>query len=352
MSNKSATHNILDILQLPKIGEIKKLLEEKQQNIIIVSHRNPDGDAMGSSCALYNYLLKMGHEVTIVVPNTYPSYINWMVGIKNALVFDWNKKKCIDLFKRSTILFALDFNDLSRIQEFEKYLMPVKSYKVLIDHHPNPGNFADLAISDTSVSSASELVYLFMKALNHDEHLDKDIAECVYSGIMTDTGCFSFNSSRTQTFEIVAELLKLGIDKDKVYNKVYNNYSYDRLKLMGFTLFEKMTYYPEYNAACISLSQEDMKKYNFKVGDSEGFVNIPLSIKGVKFSALFSEKDDIVKVSLRSTGDFAVNTISSKHYGGGGHCNAAGGVSNLSLEQTLEGFKDILEEFKNELIDD
>ena len=342
----------MNISQLPGIEKIRNLLYEKQQNIVIVSHRNPDGDAMGSSTALYNFLLKLGHKVNVVVPNSLPQYVNWMPGAKNTLVYEWHKKKCLELFKTMDILFTVDFNDLSRIREFEKHITVRNSFKVLIDHHPNPGDFADLTICDTKVSSASELVYLFMKEIDKHQLIDKEIAECVYSGIMTDTGCFSFNSSRRQTFEIVAELLDLGIEKDKIYGHIYNNYSFDRMKLLGYTLYEKMTYFPEYNAACISLSQEDMKRYNFKVGDSEGFVNIPLAIKGVKFSALFSEKEDIVKVSLRSKGNFAVNTIAAKYYKGGGHPNAAGGESGDNLDKALEGFKEILVHYKEELTND
>lgn len=339
----------MNLSHIPQIEEVKTLLNQKKQNIVIVSHRNPDGDAIGSSFALYNCFIKDGHKVSVVYPNSYPQFLNWIPGIKNALVFEWHKKKCIDLFQSCDILFAVDFNDLSRIREFEKHLIPGNSYKVLIDHHPAPGDFANLSISDTRVSSTAELIYLFLKELGKANLLDKDIAECIYTGIMTDTGCFSFNSSNRQTFEVMAELLDLGIDKDKVYSKVYNNYSYNRMKLLGHSLHEKLVYYPEYNAAYISLTQEDMKKHNFKVGDSEGFVNIPLSIRGVKFSVLFTEKEDIVKVSLRSKGSFKVNGIAAKYFSGGGHKNASGGESTLNMEQTIAKFEEILEKYKEEL---
>lgn len=351
-SDKMQYNINLNIPQFPEIEKIRQLLDEKQQNIVIVSHRNPDGDAIGSSYALYNFLKKMGHNVNVVVPNSYPKFLSWIPGVKNTLVFEWHKKKCIELFKSCNILFTVDFNDLSRIREFEQHLMPVNSFKVLIDHHPNPGSFADISISDTRVSSTAELVYLFLKKLNRDELFDKDIANCIYTGIMTDTGCFSFNSSCKQTFEVVGNLLEMGLDKDQVYSYVYNDYSHDRMKLLGYSLNEKMVYFPEYNAAYISLSQEDMRKHNFKIGDSEGFVNIPLSIKGVKFSVLFTEKEDIVKVSLRSKGNFPVNNIASKYYSGGGHMNASGGESKLSLQETITRFEMILEEYKDELSDE
>lgn len=335
-----------------KINSFRKLLESKKQNIVIVSHRNPDGDAMGASCALYNFFLKLGHKVNIVVPNNYPQFLNWLPNIKNTLIYEWHKKKCDSVFKNCDILFAIDFNDLSRIREFEDKLMPVNCYKILIDHHPDPGSFADLKLSDTSVSSTSELIYLFIKSLQKQEIIDVNIAECLYTGIMTDTGNFSFNSSNRQTFDIVADLLDIGIDKDKIFSKVYNNYSADRMRLLGQCLLNKMTYLPEYSTAFIELTQEDIKNYNFKVGDSEGFVNIPMSIKGVKMSVLFTEKDDIIKISLRSKGNFPVNTIAKKYFKGGGHNNAAGGESSLPFKETVKKFISILDEFKNDLNND
>ncbi len=332
-----------------KVKYLKELIKKKQQNIVIVSHRNPDGDAIGASMAIYNYFLKLGHQVHFVVPNNYPQFLNWLPNVKNTLIYEWYKSKCKSVFKSCDILFTVDFNDLSRIREFQEELMPANCYKILIDHHPEPGNFADLTISDTSVSSASELVYLFLNALDFNGIIDKDIAECIYTGIMTDTGCFSFNSSNRQTFEIVADLIDFSIDKDKIYGLVFNNYSMDRMRLMGHCLHEKMTYLPELNTAFIELTQEDIKKYNFKVGDSEGFVNIPLSIKGVILSVLFTEKDDIVKLSLRSKGNFPVNKIAKDYFNGGGHFNAAGGESELPMKETVEKLVSILNEFKPEL---
>lgn len=329
--------------------KIRELLSQKHQNIVIVSHRNPDGDAMGSSLALYQFLKSMGHFPKVVVPNFFAGFLCWMPGSSDVMVYDWIPDKCNEVFKNSSILFAVDFNDLSRIREFHEHLMPVDSYKVLIDHHPSPGDFADLTISDTGVSSTCELVYLFLKSLGHDELIYKEVAECIYTGIMTDTGCFSFNSSNRQTFDVVADLLDIGIDKDSIYDRVYDNYSYDRMKLLGHCLQEKMVYLPEYKTAFLSLSSEDMKKYNFKVGDSEGFVNVPLSIKGVIFSALFTEKEDVVKVSLRSKGNFAVNNIASKYFNGGGHINASGGESTASLEKTIKTFIELLPIYKTAL---
>lgn len=332
--------------------KIERLLETEQQNVLIVSHRNPDGDAMGASFALYNYLKKMGHNVNMVVPNAYPQNLNWIKNVKNTLIFEWHKSKCKHVFKEHSILFAVDFNDLYRVEEFSTFINDSDSYKVLIDHHPNPGNFADLIISETYVSSASELTYLFLKKMDRKKLIDKDIAECIFAGIMMDTGCFSFNSSNRQTYEVVAELLEYGIDKDKIYGLVFDNYSVDRLRLMGHILFNNMVVLPEYNTAYISLSQSDMKKFNFRVGDSEGFVNMPLSIKGIKFSVLFTEKEDVVRVSLRSKGNFDVNKIAMKYFDGGGHKNASGGESKLKLDKTIEKFVSILPEIEDNLLND
>jgi phosphoesterase RecJ-like protein len=275
-----------------------------------------------------------------------------MPGAEKALIYDYIPDKCKEIFKKGTLVFAVDFNDLSRICEFEEHLVPTESYKVLIDHHPNPGEFADLTISDTSVSSTCELVYMFIKSLEIDGLIDQNVAECIYAGIMTDTGCFSFNSSKRQTFDVVAELIELGIQKDMIYDRIYDNYSFERMKLFGHCLHEKMVVLPEYKAAYISLSSEDMKKYNFKVGDSEGFVNVPLSIKGIVFSVLFTEKEDIVKVSLRSKGKFAVNEIASEHYNGGGHVNASGGESKKNLQDTIKNFVSLLPNYKDKLLNE
>lgn len=349
MNKQLTIQNKLKVLSFFQLRKIKKLLTGKGQDIVIVTHRNPDGDAMGASVALSNFLLKLGHKVDIIVPNAYPQFLNWMPGIEKTIIYEKNQAKCIELFKNCKVLFTLDFNDLNRIREFSEYLMPVNCYKILIDHHPEPGNFANLTISDTMVSSTCELVYLFLRNIDKKK-IDKDISECIYVGIMTDTGCFSFNSSKQQTFKVVGELLEKNIEKDKIFGLVYNNYSIDRMRLMGHCLYNRMVYLPEYRTAYISLTQDDIKRYNFKVGDSEGFVNIPLAIKGVVFSALFTERDDIVKISLRSKGNFAVNGIAGRYFEGGGHANASGGESKENLQKTIDNFIQILKESKEELL--
>lgn len=334
-----------------KLTALIRLLDEKQKNIVIVSHRNPDGDSIGASCALYNYLLKKEHKPNIIVPNQYPRFLSWMKNAESVIVYDKSPDKCKNLLETADILFAVDFNDLSRIKEFGQFIDLEKTFKILIDHHPEPGDFANLTLSDTSVSSASELVYLFLKMID-GKFIDKDIAECIYTGIMTDTGVFSFNSSSKQTFNVVAELIDYGINKDRIYDSVYNNFSFERMKLLGHCLQDNLEVIPEYNAAFIRLSIPDMKRFNFQVGDSEGFVNIPLSIKGIKFSALFTEHKEFVKISLRSKGKIDVNKIARENYSGGGHINAAGGESKLNLKDTIKNFRNLLPKYKDELLND
>lgn len=328
---------------------VKELLSSGEKKILIITHRNPDGDAIGSSLGLFNILMKLGHKVNVLVPNRAPAFLSWMKGADKLTVFSKQEDMGIQMLEEAEILFALDFNDLSRVREFEKHIAVGKSYKLLIDHHPDPSDFADFTYSDTAPSSTCEMLFNFIHETGLEKYIDSDIASCIYAGILTDTGCFNFNSSRPETFHIVASLLAFGINKDHIYDKIYDNFSFDRMKLMGHCLDKKMIHLKEYNAAYISLDQEEMRQYNFKVGDSEGFVNLPLSVTGVKFSVLFTEHKDVVKLSLRSKGDFAVNTIASEYFGGGGHRNAAGGESKESLDNTIEKFISILPLYKDEL---
>lgn len=327
---------------------ITNLLGEGQQKIVIFTHRNPDGDAIGSSLALYNLFVKMGHTVDVVVPNKVPVFLKWMKNCDKIHVASGMAEKIELLIANASILFAIDFNDFSRVDSYGEHIQISKAYKILIDHHPDPDPLADLIISETSVSSTAELIYYFIKTLMLSKYINKDIAECIYCGIMTDTGCFSFNSSRAETFQTVAELLSLGIHKDKIYDQVYDNFSYSRMKLMGYCLNEKMVYLKEFNTAYISLSQKELREYNFRIGDSEGFVNMPLSIDGVFLAALFIENKDRIKISLRSKGNIAVNRIASEYFHGGGHEKASGGESFDSLEKTVDKFVNLLPKFKDE----
>ncbi len=333
----------------PDFTELLKELEKGQRKILILTHRNPDGDAIGSSLGLYHVLKELGHTVNILVPNRFPAFLNWMPSAGDITVYNYQTERAVRLLKEAEMLFALDFNDLSRVREFETNIDISGTYRVLIDHHPHPANFAHFTYSDTTVSSTAEMVYNFVEAAGLMHLFSKDAAACIYAGILTDTGCFSFNSSQPYTFRIVARLLELGIDKDTIYDKIYDNFSFDRMRLMGHCLDQNMHFLPEYHTAYITLSQEEMKKYNFRIGDSEGFVNLPLSIAEVSFSVLISEQKDVVKLSFRSKGSFPVNQIASEYFDGGGHVNAAGGESKLSLQDTVTKFLEILPQYKDAL---
>ncbi len=329
---------------------IKELLAESGKRILIISHRNPDGDAIGSSLGLANLLIKLDHQVDVLVPNKFPAFLGWMLNADKILLFADQKEKAEAVLQNADIVFTLDFNDLTRVKEFDEFLSQSSAYKVLIDHHPNPAPFADLTISDTRASSTAELVYSFIREMDIAGNMDAEIANCIYAGIMTDTGNFSFNSSLPGTFRIVGELLNFGAQKDFIYDQVYDNFTHERMRLMGYCLDQKTKYMPEYKTAYISLTQEEMRKYNFRIGDSEGFVNLPLSVKGIRFAVLFTEKKDMIKVSLRSKGSFPANELASKYFHGGGHLNAAGGESYDTLEKTIEKFVNLLPEYKDELL--
>jgi bifunctional oligoribonuclease and PAP phosphatase NrnA len=343
--------NYIDWLSL-NLTELKEKLNHTGIKIAIITHRNPDGDAIGSILGLYGILKKLGHEVGMVVPNDYPAFLKWMPEAKEILVFSKNKEKSGKLLETAEMIFALDFNDLSRVHEFEGLITGHSAYKIFIDHHPDPGKVADLMISTTEVSSTAELVYYFLHEIGLNHLFDKDIASSLFTGIMTDTGCFSFNSSNPETYHAIADLLKYGIEKDKIYSEVYDNFSYNRMRLMGYCLNNKMQYLPEFRTAFISLSASELKEYNFTVGDSEGFVNLPLSVEGVIFSALFIENKDRIRISFRSKGSFPTNKLSAKHFNGGGHVNASGGELFDSLERSIEKFIKILPDYKDELFRD
>ncbi len=330
-----------------QIKEIKKLFS-KSKNIVIVTHSYPDGDAMGASLGLYNLLKKINFNISIITPTNYPEFLKWLPGDEFVIKFSKNPEQALECLNNAEIIFCIDFNALSRIDKLEEHLSKSDAVKIMIDHHPYPEKFVDYSFSSISVSSAAELVYEFIQKIAYSKHIDKDIATCLYTGIMADTGSFSFNSSNPQTFRIVAELLTHNINKDEITGRIYNNFSSDRMRLLGHCL-NNMKVFPEYNTAFITINYEEKKKFNFKTGDSEGFVNYPLSIKGIVFSAFFIDKKDHVKISFRSKGKFEVNKFAMENFNGGGHINAAAGKSELSMEETINKFIDLLPKYKDEL---
>jgi len=285
----------------------------------------------------------------VISPNNYPGFLKWMPGTEQVIIMEESSAEAMDSLLKADIIFAADFNELTRVKKLNEAFCESKAFKVLIDHHPGPNMDVNCMLSDTSASSTAELVYRFIKETGLHSLVDRDIASCLFTGIMTDTGCFSYNSSGRKTWETVAELLDFGIDKDRLYYLTYDNFSEHRMRLLGYGLNERMEVFPEYCTGIIWFARDDLDKYHFEVGDTEGFVNYPLSIKGIRFSALFVEKEDHVRISFRSKGDFAVNKFSRKYFNGGGHANASGGESYLSIADTVRRFKELLPSYKDEL---
>ena len=317
--------------------------------ILIATHTNPDGDAIGSSLALSAYLRKKGHHVDVMAPDPYPDFLAWMPGHENILFFSEEKDQCIRAIESATIIIAADFNNLGRLNEAAPAVRHSKAVKVLIDHHLNPSDEFDYQISVSRISSTSELVYNFIEAMGDLSLLDKDIAACIYAGIITDTGSLSYSCNYVRTYLIIAELVRLGIDGEHLHRLIYDTYSESRLRLLGYSISDQLVVLPEYNTAFITLSREDLEKFNHQIGDTEGVVNYALSIKDINLAALFMERDGIVKASFRSKGNFSVNTFAREHFNGGGHRNAAGANCDTGLEETVMKFRQILPRYKDNL---
>jgi phosphoesterase RecJ-like protein len=308
-----------------------------------------DGDAMGSVLGLWRILKNAGLKVKVISPTKYPEFYHWMDGHEEVIIYSHHPKQSARALEESDLLICMDFNQLSRLGDMKALVESYPGKKVLVDHHPYPGNFTDLVISDISYSSTSELIFSILQSTEFAPYIDKNAATSFFTGIMTDTGSFDYSVSNPNTFEVVAQLTRMGIDQQNIHSKVYDNFSADRMKLMGFCLSNRMTVYPEYHAAAMYITLEDQKAFNFKTGDNEGFVNMPLSIKGVVFSALFTEKEKYIKVSFRSKGEFAVNEVCEKYFNGGGHRNASGGELYASMQETVLKFESILPEFEDKI---
>jgi len=336
------------IIDKHKVDETLSLIENATQ-IAIVTHMSPDGDAMGSSLGLYLHLLGCDKNVSVVVPNRFADFLAWMPGAENVLIYDEMKQQTEAALKKCDLLFALDFNTLTRIGDLNSFVKNLSCKKVLIDHHRDPDDFCNVVISYPKIASTSELVFRLISSMGFFPKMSLSCAECLYAGMMTDTGAFTFNSNNPEIYYIISELLKKGVDKDAIYSKVYNTYSVDRLRLMGYMLSQKMEILPEYHTAIITLTKAELDEFNYKEGDTEGFVNIPLSIKGIVFSVLVKEGKEMVKLSLRSRGTFPVNRVASALFNGGGHINASGGESYESITDTVKKLKAALPRYQKEL---
>jgi len=331
------------------ISQFYPLLSQPKQ-IVITMHQKPDGDAMGSTLGLYHFLHNRGHKVTVISPTNWADFLEWLPGIERVINFEGYREKCLGILDKADILFCLDFNIFHRTKHLAPFLASAKAVKVLIDHHEQPDepNF-DYGVSDTGKSSTCEMVYDFIVEAGGREELTKDIATCLYTGTMTDTGSFRFPSTKASVHRMVAELKETGFDHSQVHNHIYDNFLESRLRFIGFALLNRMEVLYEYNTAIMYIHQADLQKYHIKTGDTEGLVNYLLTIKGIRFGAIVIDRTEERKWSFRSKGGFDVNQFARNHFEGGGHANASGGRSSDSVEKTVEYFKQVIQEYKNQL---
>ena len=334
---------------MEKLRDINKMVEmvHDANRIFISTHKSPDGDAIGSSLALKQGLEKLGKTVTVVVPDAFPAFLNWMVNKGDLLQFDQQSEEVKLALQEAELVFSLDYNTLSRVgKDLEQLLRTDETPKLIIDHHREPEDAAFVAgLHDIEASSTAQLVYDFIQAFDEAGLIDKRTAACIYAGIVTDTGSFRFRSTTAKTHRVVADLMDLGLVTGEVYNEIFDTNSLDRIKLLGYVLDKKLTVFPELELAHISLSEKELNQFNYKSGDTEGVVNYPLSIKGVNMSCIMKENGGIIRMSFRSKGDIDVNLFARKYFNGGGHLNAAGGMSELSLEETVTKFEAAAKEY-------
>ncbi len=332
---------------------IKELLENHQgANVIITTHHKPDADAIGSSLGLYLFLSKMNLNVKVITPTDFAGFLHWMVGANDIIIFEGNEQKCEEITNNADFIFCLDFNHLSRINEYGVIVAEANAKKILIDHHQYPQGFEDYTYWDDKASSTCELVYRWINDIEQENQLDKDIASCLYTGIMTDTGSFRFSNCSADTHQIVANLMNYGIDHVWIHDKIYDSFTEDRVKFIGYAISQKLEVLPEYRTAIITINSDELKKYKIQTGDTEGLVNYGLSIEGVKFAILVIDRTKLVKMSFRSKGSFPANQFAMNHFNGGGHFNAAGGSSTLTFEETISEIKNNLKQYQKQLLDD
>ena len=335
---------------MQEITALRELLASPRK-ILITTHHKPDADALGSSLGLAGYLLKKGHQVKTVTPSDYPVFLNWMPGHEEVIVYDKKTDALVrELINDAEVIFCLDFSALSRINDMAEMVAQATATKVMIDHHMFPEDFAQITISDTNAAATAELIFEVIRDLGDEALIDPGIGECLYAGIMTDTGSFRHPSTSRNVHLIIAELIAIGVNTARVHRLIYDNHTLTRLRFLGYALKDKLVVHPEYNTAYIAITQDELKEYDSRTGDTEGLVNFALSIEGIVFAALLIDRGPAVKISFRSVGDFSVNEFSRAHFNGGGHHNAAGGISYDSLEATVAKFESLLPQYKEQLI--
>ncbi len=330
------------------LKELRQYLNTPR-DLAIVIHRNPDGDAIGSALGLYHVLIQMGHTVRLLTPSEHPPFLNWMPGIEAFIVYDLKQEEAINALELSETIFALDFNALDRIDKMGEYLNTATDKTiVMLDHHLDPEPFADLQISDQTASSTCEVVYLALEQMGLMTYVNAQVADCLYTGILTDTGSFSFSLS-SRLFRIAGELLDFGVDNNRLQDLLFNQLPEKHLRLLGYCLYKRMEVLPEYHTAIVTLSKQDYERFKIQRGDTEGIVNYLLKIRGIRLAAFIHEQPTITKLSLRSKGEFSVKEMAQKYFKGGGHKNAAGGHSYSGLRATVKKFKEILPEYVHQL---
>jgi phosphoesterase RecJ-like protein len=329
--------------------QVKALLNSPQQ-VVIVPHVNPDGDAVGSSLGLYHYLIQKGHKVSVIVPNDYPAFLKWIPGTENIIQFNTQRERAEEKLDAAELVFTLDFNALHRSGPMQEVLEENNAIKIMIDHHQQPEDYANYTYSDVAMCSTAEMVYHFIEQMDDLAMMNKTIGAALYTGIMTDTASFRFPKTTSTTHRVVAHLMDLGVHHSDIHSKVYDANRFERIKLLGVAL-NNLTVLADLNTAYITLSQSELDQFGHQKGDTEGLVNYGLSVKGIKFAAIFIEnkEEGIIKISLRSKGDFDVNLLAREHFNGGGHKNAAGGKSTLPLNETMEKFEHLVRTLKTDL---
>lgn len=335
--------SISNIVDEANINALRGLIEDAK-NIVVTCHVSPDGDAIGSSLALMHVLEQFNKNAVVVTPDQCPKSILFLPGTDKIIPYSVNKATAENRFQSADLIFCLDFNSLYRVDKMKEVLNNTAATKVLIDHHLDPEDFATIIISKPELSSTCLLLYYVLMQLGYSNYISKDVATCIYAGMMTDTGNFSYNSSDANLYKVIADLISRGIEKDVIYNKIYNINNESRLRICGYALYDKMQLFKSHHAALILLQKEELAKFQYEKGDTEGLVNVPLSIPGIKYSAFFREDADYVKISMRSIGDFPVNKICEQYFNGGGHKNAAGGEFYGSISEAENLFKSILVE--------
>ena len=337
---------IKNIFNTEDIEKLKATIADNNF-FVLTCHAGPDGDALGSTLGFAGYLKALGKEALVVVPDAFPDFLAWMSGSQEVLRYDKYRDKAELMLAAADVIVAMDYNALSRVDDMGVAIGKSKAKKVMIDHHLQPDSFCDLTFSYPHLSSTCEVVFRLIYAMGGYEVLDKGMCECLYAGMMTDTGCFSYGPCTQEVYLIISLMMQKEINKDRIYNKVFNNYSEGRLRLMGYVLYEKMKVYPDHHAALITLTRDEMSRFNFVKGDTEGLVNIPLQMKGIHFSVFLREdtEKELIRVSLRSQGTFPCNKFAGKYFNGGGHLNASGGQYDGSLDEAVSLFEKGLEEF-------